>query len=89
MIGRKVYEVWLERTAERNLGRLSNKEFQRVVSRIKALARNPRPPGCRKISGSANDWRIRIGDFRVIYEIDDKSKSIRVFFIKHRKEAYR
>ncbi|HEB71846.1 MAG TPA: type II toxin-antitoxin system RelE/ParE family toxin [Nitrospirae bacterium] len=83
------HDVWLERTAERNLERLSNDNFHRVVLRIKALSKNPRPSGCRKITGSANDWRVRVGDYRVIYEIDDKKKSVKVLFIKHRKDAYR
>ena len=83
------HEVWLERTAERNLERLSSDNFRRVVFRIKALSKNPRPSGCRKITGSVNDWRIRIGNYRVIYEIDDKKKSVKVLFIKHRKDAYR
>ncbi len=89
MTATRGYEVWLGRTAERNLERLSSDNFHRVVSRIKALSKNPRPSGCRKITGSVNDWRIRIGDYRVIYEIDDKKKSVKVLLIKHRKDAYK
>jgi mRNA interferase RelE/StbE len=69
-----VYEVLIERTAERDLKSLPTSIFNRIVSRIKTLSENPRPSGCHKLVGSRNDWRIRIGDYRVVYEIDDPHK---------------
>jgi len=84
-----VYEVYLERTAERDLKRLSVKNFHRIIPQVKALAENPRPSGCRKISGSKSDWRVRVGDYRIIYEIDEKVKAVRVMRIRHRREVYR
>jgi mRNA interferase RelE/StbE len=84
-----VYEVYLERAAERDLRRLPVETFHRIVPHIRALSEDPRPPGCRKLTGSENDWRIRIGDYRVIYEIDEDEKAVRVFRIRHLREAYR
>lgn len=84
-----MYEIYLERAVERNLRRLPAEDFHRVISRIKALADDPRPSGCRKITGSKSDWRIRIGDYRVVYEIDEEAKAVRVVLIRHRREAYR
>ena len=84
-----MYEVYLERAAERDLRHLSSEEFHRVIPRIRALSENPRPSGCRKITGSKNDWRIRIGDYRVIYEIDENAKIVRVMRVRHRREVYR
>jgi mRNA interferase RelE/StbE len=84
-----VYEVYLERSAENDLKRLPTSIFHRIISQIKALAESPRPSGCRKISGSKNDWRIRIGDYRIIYEIDEKAKSARIMRVRHRREVYR
>jgi mRNA interferase RelE/StbE len=84
-----VYEIQIERAAERDLRSLPTAFFQRVVSHVKSLAQNPRPPGCHKLAGSKNDWRIRIGDYRVIYEVDDRRKVVRVFRIRHRREVYR
>jgi mRNA interferase RelE/StbE len=55
-----VYEVYLERSAENDLKRPPTSTFHRIVHQIKTLAENPRPSGCRKITGSKNDWRIRI-----------------------------
>ena len=84
-----MYEVYLERRAERDLKKLSAADFNRIVTRIKALADDPRPEGCRKITGSSSDWRIRIGEYRVIYEIDEKSWIVSVIRIRHRREVYR
>jgi mRNA interferase RelE/StbE len=84
-----VYEVYLEHSAERDLRRLAAGVFHRIVSHIKALAENPRPPGCRKIVGSKNDWRIRVGSYRIVYEIDEKANAVKVMRIRYRSEAYR
>jgi mRNA interferase RelE/StbE len=84
-----VYEVHLERAAENDLKRLPASTSQRIIPQIKTLAENPRPSGCRKITGSKNDWRIRIGDYRVIYEIDEKANAVRIMRVRHRREVYR
>ncbi len=84
-----MYEVYIEKTAENDLKRLPATTFQRVIPQIRALAQNPRPSGCRKLTGSKNDWRIRIGDYRVLYEIDEKAKAVRIMRVRHRREVYR
>jgi mRNA interferase RelE/StbE len=84
-----VYEVYLERAAERDLRRLSAEVFHRIIPHIQALAENPRPTRCRKISGSANDWRIRVGDYRIVYEIDEAANAVRIFRVRHRRDVYR
>ena len=84
-----MYEVYLEHAAERDLRKLPAEDFYRIVPHIKNLAENPRPSGCRKITGSKRDWRIRVGDYRIIYEIDEKSKIVRVMRVRYRREAYR
>lgn len=84
-----MYRVLLERAAEKDLARLSFEIHDRVIAAIQALATNPRPPGCRKLTGSQSDWRIRVGDFRVIYEIADEIRVVRVNRVRHRREVYR
>jgi len=84
-----VFEVYLEKAAETDLKRLPTTTFHRIIPQIRALAENPRPSGCRKLTGSKNDWRIRIGDYRVIYEIDEKVKAVRIMRVRHRREVYR
>ena len=84
-----MYQVLLERAAENDLSRLSSEVHDRVIGEIKGLAANPRPAGCRKLSGSKRDWRIRVGDYRVIYEIADEIRIVRVNRVRHRREVYR
>jgi mRNA interferase RelE/StbE len=84
-----MYRVLLERAAEKDLSRLSAGMHDRVIAAIQALAINPRPPGCRKLAGSTSDWRIRSGDYRVVYEITDRIRVVRVNRVRHRREVYR
>jgi mRNA interferase RelE/StbE len=84
-----VYEVYVERTAESDLKRLPTNTFQRIIFQIRTLAENPRPSGCRKLTGSKNNWRIRIGDYRILYEIDERAKAVRIMRVRHRREVYR
>ena len=84
-----MHEVYLEGAAERDLKRLTAEEFHRIIENIRGLRENPRPPGCRKIASSKNDWRIRVGSYRIIYEIDDKAMAIKILRIRYRREAYR
>ena len=73
-----MYEILLERRAEKDLRRLTTENFQRIIAVMKTLAGNPRAKGCGKLAGSDNDWRIRVGDYRILYEIDDDNQAIRV-----------
>lgn len=84
-----MHEVYLEGAAERDLKRLTAEEFHRIIENIRGLRENPRPPGCRKIARSKNDWRVRVGSYRIIYEIDAKAKAIKILRIRYRREAYR
>ena len=84
-----LFRVLLERGTEKDLARLSSEIHDRVITAIRALARNPRPPGCRKLAGSPRDWRIRVGDCRVVYEIADEIRVVRVNRVRHRREVYR
>lgn len=84
-----MYHVLLERAAEKDLSRLPTEIHDRVIEAIQALAANPRPVGCRKLTGSKHDWRIRVGDYRVVYEIADVIRVVRVNRVRHRREVYR
>ncbi len=83
-----MYEIQILRRAQRSLARLPEKEYERVRDAIRALADEPRPPGCRKLTGR-DGWRIRIGQYRVIYEIDDAERVVTVLVVGHRREVYR
>jgi mRNA interferase RelE/StbE len=84
-----VHKIYLEKSAEKDLRKLPTSVFQRALIHLKALSVDPRPPGCHKITGSKKDWRIRIGDYRLIYEIDDQARTVKVMRVRHRREVYR
>ena len=84
-----MFHVLLERAAEKDLARLALEIHDRVILAIRSLATNPRPPGCRKLAGSKCDWRIRVGDYRVVYEIAAEIRVVRIHRVRHRREVYR
>lgn len=65
------------------------KDRQRIVSRIAALASEPRPTGCEKLAGSEGRYRVRQGRFRIVYAIDDAARIVEVVKVGHRREVYR
>lgn len=83
------YEILIERSAEKDLRRLPEDVHQRVIEAILPLSANPRPPGSKKLVGGKNDWRIRVGDYRVIYDITDSVRIVRVYRVRHRRDVYR
>ena len=83
------YGVNFRRSADKDLRRLDAATERRVVRAIEELARRPRPTGCRKLVGSENAFRIRIGDYRVIYTVEDAVREVVIESVRHRREAYR
>jgi mRNA interferase RelE/StbE len=70
------------------LDALDDALFTRIDRKILAVAGNPRPAGCKKLKGYKDLWRVRVGDWRVLYIIDDAAKLVTVTRIAHRREAY-
>jgi mRNA interferase RelE/StbE len=83
-----MYKVQLRRKVQRSLDNLPEHDFDAIISALKALEGSPRPKGVEKIK-SAGLWRVRHGDYRIIYSIDDKQKTVAVVRIGHRREVYR
>ena len=84
-----MFDIVLERSAEKDLRKLNDKVHDRVIESIATLADNPRPPGVKKLAGTENDWRIRVGDYRVLYEIAESVRIVRVYRVRHRKDVYK
>jgi len=84
-----MYRVIVERSAEKDLRRLPLDMRFRVADALRSLANDPRLVGSRKLAGTKHDWRIRVGDYRVIYEIADSIRVVRVYRVRHRRNAYR
>jgi len=82
------YAITFARSARKELEALNVITVNRIFPRIEALALEPRPRGCRKLHSEKNLWRIRIGDYRVIYAICDKEKTIDIIVVRPRSKAY-
>ncbi len=82
------YTVVFLRRAQKELEDLPHGDLARVRDAISGFAANPRPPGCIKLTGRAG-WRIRVGDYRVIYEIDDRQHIVTILHIGNRRDVYR
>ena len=82
------YVVYLKRSAEKELDRLPAEVHDRVVKRLISLRDNPRPRGTKELHGREG-YRIRVGDYRILYVINEKEKRIEIVSIAHRKEVYR
>jgi len=82
------YTIDILRSASKHLSRIDRKDRDRIITAVRDLSENPRPTGCIKLSGRPA-WRIRVGDYRVIYEIHEKQLIIIVISIGHRWEVYR
>ena len=82
------YAVVFARSARKELESLDGGLVNRIFPKIAALAKEPSPDGCRKLKGEKLLWRIRIGDYRVIYAIYDDARKVDVIAIRHRSKAY-
>ena len=82
------YSLVVKRSAERELHSLPKPDLRRVVARLQGLTERPCPAGCEKLSGEER-YRIRQGDYRIVYAVDDEARTIEVVKIGHRREVYR
>ncbi len=82
------YQITFSRSARKELESLPAEINNKIFTKIIALATEPRPDGCRKLVGEENLWRIRIGDYRVIYSINDDTRIIDITAVRHRSKAY-
>jgi mRNA interferase RelE/StbE len=83
-----MYQVKVTRTAIKERDRLDAQIRSRIDDVLRQLPENPRPAGVKKLSGRSHDWRIRVGDYRILYEIDDADMVVTVWRIRHRRQAY-
>jgi mRNA interferase RelE/StbE len=84
----RAYTVAISNSARKEIKGLEQGVVARVIRSIRSLADEPRPSGCRKLVGSQNRWRIRVGDYRVIYTVDDAGRVVEIIAVRHRSKAY-
>jgi len=82
-----VYDLFVLPPAQKDLDKLEVSAFDRILRKIRALAKDARPPGSLKLTGD-DGYRVRSGDYRILYRIDDASKRIFIYRVKHRKDVY-
>lgn len=82
------YTVLDLRPAQKEIKSLDQGVRVRILQAIRALAADPRPAGCRKLIGAQNRWRVRAGDYRIIYTVNDAGRIIETVFVRHRSKAY-
>jgi mRNA interferase RelE/StbE len=82
-----MFEIFLLPSAQKELDRLEARAFARILKRIRELSSNARPPGCLKLTDEQG-YRVRAGDSRILYRIEDAAKRVHIYRIKHRKDVY-
>jgi len=82
------YAVVILRRAQKELADLPDSIYASVRDAIRSLAQEPRPAGCRKLTARGG-WRIRVGDYRVVYDVDDQQQAVTVLHVGHRRDVYR
>ena len=83
------YTVVFARSARKELQNLDPQVGRRILKQIEALVANPRPSGVVKLEGASDLWRIRVGEWRVVYRIADRDRLVDVIAVRHRRDAYR
>ena len=82
-----MYQVVIEKQVQKQLTKIRSTDYNKVVEALRSLAINPRPHGCKKLQGRAG-YRVRIGDYRIIYNINDNILTVFVLSIGHRRDVY-
>jgi mRNA interferase RelE/StbE len=84
-----IYQVLISRSAEKQLKKLPLEAQRKVAAVIVSLGIEPRPYGCKKLSGTEDSYRVRVGDYRIIYDISERKVLVTVLKIAHRRDVYR
>ena len=84
-----MYRLELDGRARRELNRLQGNLLQRILQAIADLRGNPRPPGCVQVKGQVGAYRVRVGDYRILYDVDDAGQTINIWRVRHRRVVYR
>lgn len=82
------YVVELKQSARKELERLPNAIIARIVAKLESLEENPRPAGCKKLKGGDDEYRVRVGEYRIVYLIDDRKVIVTITRIRHRRDVY-
>ena len=83
------YNIQWKKSAEKDLLNIDHQQIPRIIKSVESLIKNPFPKQCLKLHGTNKLYRIRIGDYRVIYQIDNTENALTIFYVRHQKDVYR
>ncbi|NMB63978.1 MAG: type II toxin-antitoxin system RelE/ParE family toxin [Spirochaetes bacterium] len=84
-----MYTIVFKKSAEKDLSFINYKIIKRIINKVENLKNNPFPQNSTKLIGTELTYRLRVGDYRIIYQIDEANKIITIYYIRHRKDVYR
>jgi mRNA interferase RelE/StbE len=83
------YTVTFRASADKSLDKMQASLRRRIIAKTESLGQQPRPAASKKLVGGGNLWRLRVGDWRIVYAIDDTAKRVDIRIVAHRREVYR
>lgn len=83
-----MHRLEIKKSAQKDLNKITPSFRQKLIEKIRELSKNPRPNGAIRLA-NRDEWRVRLADYRILYEINDKSKIVTIVRIKHRRSAYK
>jgi mRNA interferase RelE/StbE len=83
------YKIGWKHSAEKDLRKIDKQHLLRILNAVALLANDPFPANHRKLAGSDSSYRLRVGDYRVIYQVDHGDRTVTIFYVRHRRDAYR
>jgi mRNA interferase RelE/StbE len=83
------FEVNILSSARKEARNIHKSQLRKIIDALKGLVTNPYPRGCKKLIGSSNSFRLRIGHYRILYEVDTRNMVVTIYAIRHRQDAYR
>ncbi|WP_343089346.1 type II toxin-antitoxin system RelE/ParE family toxin [Methanocalculus natronophilus] len=84
-----LYEIHVRKSVEKDIANVPHESVSRILNAVEDLMQNPVPHSARKLSGSVSLYRIRVGEYRVLYEVCHEKKQVTIVFVRHRRTAYR
>ena len=84
-----MYDIYFKKQAEKELRKIDKQFINKIVDKIEELKEKPNPVNSRKLVDSMMSYRLRVGDYRIIYQIEEEEKIITIIHIRHRKDAYK
>jgi mRNA interferase RelE/StbE len=84
-----LYDICFKQQVKKDFKHIERQYAAAIVDKIKTLEKNPFPKNSRKLTGTEMSYRLRVGDYRIIYQVDVRQKLITIFYVRHRKDAYK